>query len=244
MKEWFGLACRMLVAAGKLSVPKILDDFKLVAMNRNEKHEKNEKNPIFVHSDGWGIVVGNSGKLDFYKKAVPCWEDPKYLEYYDVNADFLVLHARKVPKEKKTVKHVNYAFTHPFEKDGWFFCHNGTVTDFDKPNMSDSETFFSLLLDKMKEKNSVPEAIEDAMRQLKEYTALNIILANKRKAYVLNKWVLNYPKYYTMKYLAGEDYAIVSSERLGHFEGWNPMGNNVLVELDIPTHKIMPLQIG
>lgn len=238
--RWFGLACRMLIAAGKLSMPRILDDFKLVAMNRNEKHELNVNNPDFVHSDGWGIVVGKSGKLDFYKKAVACWEDKKYLKYYDADADFLLLHARRASPNAS----VNYAFTHPFKKDDWFFCHNGTVKDFVKPNKSDSETFFALLLDKMKEKNNVPEAIEDAIKQLKEYTAINFILANKRKTYVLNKFVPNYQKYYTMKYLATEDFAIVSSECLGHFEGWSLVGNNVLIELNIPTHRIKISQIS
>jgi predicted glutamine amidotransferase len=230
----------MLVAAGQLPMPKILDDFKLVAMNRNEKHELNVKDPNFIHSDGWGIAIGKSGKLDFYKKAAACWEDPKYLEHYNADADFLLLHARKV----SLGAFVSDAFTHPFEKDRWFFSHNGTVKDFVKPDMSDSETFFKLLLDKIKEKNTIPEAIEDAIRQLKEYTALNFILANRRRAYVLNKWVLNYPKYYTMKYLGEEDFAIVSSERLESFEGWRPMGNNVLAELDVPTHRIKVLQIS
>jgi predicted glutamine amidotransferase len=230
----------MLVAAGQLPTPKILDDFKLVAMNRNEKHELNVNDPNFIHSDGWGIIIGKSGKLGFYKKAVACWEDPKYLEYYDVDADFLLLHARKVSLGVS----VNYAFTHPFKRGGWFFCHNGTVKDFIKPNKSDSEIFFKLFLDKIKEKNTIPEAIEDAIRQLKEYTALNFILANKRKACVLNKWILNYPKYYTMKYLAREDFTIVSSERLKSFAGWSPMGNNVLAELDFPTHRIKVLQIS
>ena len=87
----------------------------------------------------------------------------------------------------------------------------------------------------------MPEAIKDAIGQLKEYTALNFILVNKKKAYVLNKWVLNYPKYHTMKYLATEDVAIVSSECLKHFDGWSPMGNNVLVELDILSHRIKVL---
>lgn len=135
------------------------------------------------------------------------------------------------------------AFAHPFMRDGWFFCHNGEVTDFVKPNSSDSETFFKLLLDKIKEKNNVVESIADSVGLLRKYTALNFILANSRKAYVLNKWVRNCPKYYTMKYVCTKEYAIVSSERLKHFEGWSPMGNNVLIELDLPTHEIKVLQI-
>lgn len=230
----------MLVAAGHLSMQRILDDFKLIAMNRNEKHELNADDPNFIHSDGWGIVVGKSGKLDFYKKPVACWKDPKYHEYYNADGDFLLLHARKASLGSS----INDAFTHPFKKDDWLFCHNGTIKDFVKPNTSDSEVFFAILLDRIKEKNGDPEAIGDAVNQLKEYTALNFILANKRKAYILNKFVLNYPKYYTMKYLALEDFAMASSERLEHFERWRPMGNNVLAELDISTHRIRFSQIG
>jgi hypothetical protein len=47
-----------------------------------------------------------------------------------------------------------------------------------------------------------------------------------------------------MKYLGEEDFAIVSSERLESFEGWIPMGNNVLAELDVQTHRIKVLQIS
>lgn len=129
-----------------------------------------------------GIVVGKSSRIEFYKKAIACWKDPKYIEYYDVDADFLLLHARKAPD--KAI--VSDAFTHPFKRC-WFFCHNGTVTDFVKPNTSDSERFFELLLEKIEEKKSIQEAIEVAIRQLKEYTAPNFILANNRKAYILNR---------------------------------------------------------
>jgi len=94
----------------------------------------------------------------------------------------------------------------------------------------------------VKERKDVTEAIREAVGQLKEYTALNFILASRKKTYVLNKFVLNYPKYYTMKYLVKEDFAIVSSERLKHFVGWSQMGNNVLVELEIPTHRIKVLR--
>jgi predicted glutamine amidotransferase len=229
----------MLVAAGQLPIQRILDDFKIVAMNKNENHELNANNPDFTHSDGWGIVIGKSGKMSFYKKAIACWEDPKYLEYFDIDADFLLLHARKASPNVS----VNYSFTHPFRKDNWFFCHNGTVKDFVKPNTSDSKTFFALLLDRLKEKNDVTESIKDSIKQLKEYTALNFILANKRKAYVLNKFILNYPKYYSMKFLVKEDFAIVSSEILGHFKGWLSMGNDILAELDISTHQIKTSQI-
>lgn len=71
----------MLVATGQFSIQNILSSFQLMALNRNEKHELNRNNCDFVHSDGWGIVLGKSGKIEeFYKKDIACWKDPKFLE--------------------------------------------------------------------------------------------------------------------------------------------------------------------
>jgi predicted glutamine amidotransferase len=224
----------MLVAVGRFSVPKILSDFKLIAMNKNEKHELNENNPNFIHSDGWGIVLKESDKLDFYKNAIALWEDPKYQKYFDSNTDFLLLHARKASPGVS----VNYAFTHPFNRNDWFFCHNGTVTEYIKSNKSDSEELFVALLDKIKERRNVIESIKEVVKQLKDYTALNFILTNGKKAYVLNKFVLDRPKYYTMKYLVKEGFAVVSSETLRSYEEWHQLGNNTLAELDILTHEV------
>jgi len=232
------MTCRMLVCAGKLPMPQILDDFKLMALNKNEKHEINREEPDLVHGDGWGIVIGRFGKLEFYKKVVPCWDDPKYGEYYEMNVDFLILHARKATLDMP----VNYGFTHPFEKGGWVFCHNGTIYDLtEQRDRSDSERFFEIILDSMKDETEtgVVLAIEIALTRVKRYSAINFVLANKDKAYVLNKFQNEYPRYYTMKYLVTEDCVMVSSERLRHFyDEWKELGNNNLAILDIASHLL------
>ena len=229
------MTCRMLVCAGKLPMPQILDDFKLVALNRNEKHEINEEKPLLVHGDGWGIVVGRFGKLEPYKRAVPCWEDPKYKKYYHVNADFLILHARNATLNTP----ISYGFTHPFEKGGWFFCHNGTIHDLAEPrDRSDSERFFELILDAMRDETEVVGAIKSALSKIKSFSAINFILANKGKAYVLNKFQKMYPQYYTMKYLATENLVIVSSECLQNFDdAWKELGNDQLAVLDVARRR-------
>jgi len=221
----------MLVCAGKLPMTQILDDFKFIALNKNEKHEINKENPNLVHGDGWGIVIGRSGKLGFYKRAVPCWKDPKYREYYNVDADFLLLHARKATPNMP----INYGFTHPFKKDEWFFCHNGTIYDLAEPkDRSDSERFFEVILDAMGAEAEMVSAIEIALSKVKSFSAINFILADNRKAYVLNKFHKEYPQYYTMKYLATENFVIVSSERLQHSDGeWRKLGNNRLAVIDV-----------
>jgi glutamine amidotransferase len=226
----------MLVCAGKLPMPQILDDFKLIASNKNEKHEIHKEKPQLVHGDGWGIVVGRSRNLEFYKKAVPCWEDPKYKEYYEVDVDFLILHARKATPNMT----VSYGFTHPFERDGWFFCHNGTIYDLTEPrDRSDSERFFEMILDAMKDETEVSSAIKIALSKVKSFSATNFILANNSKAYVLNKFQKEYPQYYTMKYFATENTVIVSSECLQHFDdAWEELGNNNLAVLDVLGRRL------
>ena len=51
------------------------------------------------------------------------------------------------------------------------------------------------------------------------------------------------PEYYTMKYLVGENYTIVSSERLPSFDGeWREMDNNTILVLGIVTRQIVLYQ--
>ena len=225
------MTCRMLVCAGKLPMTQILDDFALMVLNKNEEHEINKEKPHLVHDDGWGIVIGRFGKLGSYKKAVSCLEDPKYQEYYQVDADFLILHARKATPNMS----ISYGFTHPFQKDGWFFCHNGTIDDLTgQRDTGDSERFFDMILAAMNEGTDVINAIKVASSEVKRFSAINFILANSSRAYVLNRFQKEYPQYYTMKYRASENYVMVSSERLQNFDGpWKELGNKNLAVLDI-----------
>jgi len=225
----------MLIAAGQFPVAQLLDDFKLMALNRNEKHERNRNNCNYIHDDGWGIVLGKSGNLkELYKKDVPCWKDSRFLEYYNAKPDFLIVHARRATDKKL----VNLSFTHPFEREGWYFCHNGTVTELRSKEKSDSEQFFALLLFNIQKHSSVKEAIKSTVNQTKKYTALNFILANNTSAYILVKYQKD-PDYYTMKCLENEDYTIISSEALPNFNGeWKKINNGALLELNIASRMI------
>lgn len=63
LSELSPMPCRMLVAVGELPMTQLLNDFRLVALNRNEQHELNRTDPAFIHSGGWGIVLGQSRVL-------------------------------------------------------------------------------------------------------------------------------------------------------------------------------------
>jgi predicted glutamine amidotransferase len=232
------MTCRMLIAVGQFPVRQLLDDFKLMALNRNEAHERNRNNPNYLHDNGWGIVLGKSGNLkELYKKDIPCWKDPRFLKYYDAKPDFVMVHARRASDKNL----VNLSFTHPFERDGWYFCHNGTVTDLKSKEKNDSEQFFALLLSSIKKHSIVGEAVKNTVDKIKEYTALNCILANKAFVYILVKYQEN-PEYYTMKYLENKNYIIVSSEVLPNFNGeWKKLSNSTLLELDIAHRRLITL---
>jgi len=213
----------------------LLEDFKFMAQNKNEKHEYNENNPNFIHADGWGIVLKRSGRIEQYKKDAACWKDPMFSEYSNVPTDFVVLHARRASPGST----VSYNFTHPFQREDWYFCHNGTIYDFDITEKSDSEQFFARLLDTMNKETDVKNALRKTVNETKSYSALNFILTNGKRTYILNKHGkdkngIEHPKYYTMKYLKDEKSVIVSSEVLPTFHGnWKQINNDKLIEQDL-----------
>jgi len=231
------MACRMLVGTGRLPLARLLGGFRLMAQNRTGGHEYSDI-PGHIHDDGWGVVYGRSGVLTHYRGEVACWEDPAFADLYRVGPDFIILHARRA-SPGIAVKH---QFTHPFEQDGWHFCHNGTVYDLGTEEISDSQRLFALTLDNMNQRHDVAEAVRRTMRSLKAYTALNFILFGKDRVYVLNMYGgkgEKTPKYYTMSYLRADDYTVVSSESLpGLDPGWQEMKNGSLLTLTVPDRTL------
>jgi glutamine amidotransferase len=233
----------MLVGGGKMPIAQLLDGFQLMAQNRNEKHE-HWGDPNYVHGDGWGIVVKRLGKLECYKKEIACWEDPKFTDFYKVETDFVMLHARKaspgIPK--------SYKFTYPFEEDGCYFCHNGTIYDHDfrTEGKSDAQQLFARILHNMKTCKDAVEAIR-TVKSIRDYSALNFILAKDGQVYVLNMYGKRGEKtsnYYTMRYLQREEYTLVSSEPLESFgDYWKKMDNCTLLKLNISDRRFQILNI-
>jgi glutamine amidotransferase len=229
----------MLVGIGKMPMAQLLDSFQLMAQNKNEKHE-HWGDPNYVHGDGWGIVVKRLGRFECYKKEIACWKDPIFADFYKIDTDFILLHARKaspgIPK--------SYEFTHPFEEDGWYFCHNGTIYDreFRTEGKSDAQQLFARILRHMKTCKDATKAIRITVKSITEYSALNFILAKKDQVYVLNMYGKHgekSPNYYTMKYLQKEEYTLVSSESLQNFpNNWKKMKNRTLLKLNIIDRRV------
>jgi len=119
------------------------------------------------HSDGWGLAVYRaslhadgqpSEDWALYKGIQSAERDESFHEISSrISGEILISHVRK-----RTVGPVSLENTHPFERDGWVFAHNGTLFDIESlrneisPHQSnvirgetDSEMFFALVLSKL-----------------------------------------------------------------------------------------------
>jgi len=239
------MACRMLVAIGDFPRAAVLEGFLSMARNRNEEHEYRGR-PDKVHGDGWGVVTGGAGRVTCYRSTSACGDDPAFSGLYGTDMDFMMLHARRASPGIA----VRHGFTHPFEHDSWYFCHNGMVYDFATGKTSDSQQLFWSILENLSRSGDMIEAVKTTVGALKDYSALNFVLLGSDHAYVLNMYGRRgetTPKYYTMKYLQTEACTIVSSERLpGPDHGWQELENGSLLTLSMPDEagvlKTAPLR--
>ncbi|MBE0430665.1 MAG: class II glutamine amidotransferase [Dehalococcoidia bacterium] len=231
------MGCRMLIATGELPLSQLLDGFRLMALNRNEGHEY-RGDPEHIHGDGWGTVTGRAGRFESYKSVIPCWQDSKFADLYETDPDFIMLHARRASPGVA----VKSEFTHPFEEDGWYFCHNGMIHDFEVKRSSDSQQLFALVVENLRQCRNVTESISRTVKSLNDYSALNFMLCKDDQLYVLNmygKRGAKTPNYFTIKYLQSDDYTIIASERLhGCGEPWQEMQNGTLLTVAMPDRRI------
>jgi glutamine amidotransferase len=139
------------------------------------------------HPDGWGMAVfrsnlhpkdGSSDQWALYKGIHAAEKDESFHDISSkVSGETLISHVRK-----GTVGPITLQNTHPFERDGWVFAHNGTLKDLDylrkaiSPTQAkrlqgetDSELFFALLLSRWEEKGLLASPSEEKRaRALKE----------------------------------------------------------------------------
>jgi glutamine amidotransferase len=115
------------------------------------------------HPDGWGIAVfaGETSAWELARGTERAADDGRFHEIATRSrGNVLVAHVRQ-----KTVGPTRLENTHPFERDGWVFAHNGTVKDVDvlrsgaSPRRrgeitgdTDSELLFAFLLSKLDER--------------------------------------------------------------------------------------------
>lgn len=159
------------------------------------------------HPDGWGIAIYEQTRSTWrlHKGTARAYEDSRFLELAARSeGNVLVAHVRQ-----KTVGPTRLENTHPFERDGWIFAHNGTVKDVDTLRAgtsparlaeitgdTDSELLFAHLLTRLDESGltrlpderaraEATHVIGAAARKLRERNvgAFNFLLSDGRTCF-------------------------------------------------------------
>ncbi len=225
--------CRIIVASGNIDVAKILQSISLLAQDQNSRHEMNEKQGqgSLQHTDGWGIAyLDQNGKFVIKKSPKAIFEDPESKKKPDFKTNLLIAHVRKKSGSEISIKN-----THPFKAKHpvlgeCVFCHNGAIEDdiqFDqkyKPQgKTDSERLFYSILSDIKENKEGEEdsrkiaaAIQNNLQRYTKTKGSNIVLATKNKTFVATR-KNKLPRYYGMVWAKGNDFLLISSEKLKTF---------------------------
>jgi len=88
----------------------------------------------------------------------------------------------------------------------------------------------------------VKKTIQKTINTISGFSAMNFILTDGVKGYVVVKYKGN-PDYYTMKYLETEEAVIVASEVLSSTQGkWTRINNNMILELDVLNGRINSIE--
>ena len=75
------------------------------------------------HRDGWGVAIHDTKAWGLHKGIAPAVDDQRFHELATGSrGHMLVAHVRQ-----KTVGSTRLENTHPFEREGWVFAHNGTI---------------------------------------------------------------------------------------------------------------------
>jgi predicted glutamine amidotransferase len=155
------------------------------------------------HRDGWGLAVFDDARGWYVERGVVCAnEDARFHELAaGSRGEVLISHVRQ-----KTVGDTSITNTHPFERCGWVFAHNGTVNHIEwlRTNSSprrlgeicgdtDSEVLFAWLLTQIDEAGSggpdgdiVERALASAVRVARErpgFGVFNFLLSNGMTTY-------------------------------------------------------------
>ncbi len=196
--------------------------------------------------DGWGAAVyAQDGGWLVAKRPVSGEDDAAFASAAMATAGvILVAHVRA-----RTVGAVSAANTHPFQRDGWVFAHNGTVNDHhlrsrtsavrqrEVEGETDSELLFAYLLTKLDEcgltHSSASFAIDETLaRVVTELTqsqagTMNFVLSNGSLLYAHRG---GRPLYLLERPARGRSPAafLVASEPVTK-EAWLPLDEHSLV---------------
>jgi len=214
---------------------------------------------------GWGIAWLDGGQWRIYKEAGPLYKsnEARSLIRNYVHGRIIVSHVRLA-----TAGEPRRENAHPWLYRGWVFAHNGSMTRRailkllrdeyrDLEGETDSEVFFHLIIQEVRDLGDPVEGIKRAIEKIIEsgiqFTSLNFIASDGAKLYALryaNTRLSYYTLYYierpreglelkrlsketrqliSMKLARGEKAVIVASEIMSDEPHWRQIPNKHLM---------------
>jgi predicted glutamine amidotransferase len=192
--------CRIFAMAAAADVPPLIKS-KLLREFFNSFAES--------YSGGWGIgYFTDEGPMVIREpvKATDSFALPGAIRRTEPG--FVMAHVRNPTSGDKSVLN-----THPFQKDGWIFSHNGTLGDplslrakllerysETLQGSTDSEIMFHYILQRIEQAGTAEAGIQAAVREMSrdpdaETSALNFAMTDGTVFFVLRKAFKNYEKY-------------------------------------------------
>jgi len=112
------------------------------------------------HDDGYGLIILSEFEKFEYKSTKPIYEDIDFRMFCDkVQGEIGIIHARKASPGIP----VGLQQLHPFYIEGRYLAHNGTISDANKTNLFQSDTYdFFLSIHDFKD-------FEDLLNNVKKY---------------------------------------------------------------------------
>ena len=181
--------CRILavVPRGPLP-PSLLRDFGVLATYGDVFPDENPG-----HHDGWGLAVARGGAWEYLGReplsAAGSVAFAAAVERAQQGPppEVLIAHLRAASQGKVTLEN-----THPFLKEKWAFCHNGTIYGLKLPQpgmvgQTDSEWLMMEVLNEVGEGTPASEAFAATLRQVRArypHSSLTSVLSDGRSLWV------------------------------------------------------------
>lgn len=182
------------------------------------------KNGQEYQGHGWGCGYIRDGAWKLYKNLSPIWEDD--LSKFGASKR-LIAHARSAFQNKGIAIENNMPFFDP----PFMFVFNGELhgVRIKESGRTGAEKIFNYLrrFDRGDRVRGFGKAIEIIQRRSKYVRAMNIILADENKAYVMSLFNED-PCYFTMHYKKENGQLIICSERYPNESNWQAIRNRTI----------------
>ena len=220
-----------------------------------------------LHDSGWGMAYYMSGQPEVKRFPRAAHEDPSFSGASRALSDLLMVHVRRA-----TVGGLKLENTHPFSRERYAYCHNGTIlqpgrllelADQLPSGETDSEYFFCALMGRLDPDDvigSLRSAVE-AVCDRCQFLALNFLFCDGQRLYAYRLGLFDL--YWLVRNLDldadtrthyhlrlerphGEHVVLVSTEKLTQSEPWGAFRQDELLICDAadPDHPRIERLIG